>query len=293
VELWQRTLDLSTRQKHTQNSEEIARAIVCYVLYYSVIERPLLSIECDRINGTNTDFSCVVPVSEPRRQPATGPELLARPSADCPVLLTFDDGGVSAVLHVADMLDEFGWKAHFLVTAGRIGAPGFLDRPQIQELRRRGHIIGSHSYTHPLRMAHCLAAELDNEWQRSVLSLTEILGEPVQVASVPGGYYSRRVALAAARAGIKLLFNSETVTRSQTVDGCLVLGRFTAKRGHQPRRLAAIIAGDRQLQIRECLFWNAKKVAKVLLGGAWLRARVMLLERRARNASRPGVDSRS
>ena len=197
------------------------------------------------------------------------------------------------MLHVADMLDEFGWKAHFLVTAGRIGTPGFVDRRQIQELRRRGHIIGSHSYTHPIRMAHCSAAEPDNEWQRSVLSLTEILGEPIQVASVPGGYCSRHVALAAARAGIKLLFNSEPVTRSQTVDGCLVLGRFTAKRGHQPRWSAAIVAGDRQLQIREYLFWNGKKVAKGLLGGAWLRARVMLLERRARNASRPGIDSRS
>ena len=228
-----------------------------------------------------------------RREPATGPDLLARPPADCPVLLTFDDGGVSAVTHVADMLDEFDWKAHFLITAGRIGTPGFLDGPQIQELRRRGHIIGSHSYSHPIRMAHCSAAELDDEWQRSVLCLTGILGEPIQVASVPGGYYSRPVALAAARAGIKLLFTSEPVTRSQTVDGCLVLGRFTAKRGHPPQRSAAIAAGDRRLQISEYLYWNAKKAAKALLGGVWLRARVMLLERRARNASPPGVDSRS
>ncbi len=225
--------------------------------------------------------------------PITGPELLACPSADPAVLLTFDDGGVSAALYVADMLDEFGWKGHFLVTAGRIGTPGFLDCSQIQELRRRGHIIGSHSHTHPKRMARCSAAELDDEWRRSVLSLTEILGEPIQVASVPGGYYSRGVALAAARAGIKLLFNSEPVTRSQTVDCCLVLGRFTVKRGQSPQRSAAIVARDRQLQIQEYLFWNAKKLAKVLLGRTWLRARVMLLERRARNASQPGVDSRS
>jgi peptidoglycan/xylan/chitin deacetylase (PgdA/CDA1 family) len=218
-------------------------------------------------------------------EPTTGAELLARPldlnRGDRPVLLTFDDGGVSGLLYVADILDEFGWKAHFLVTAGRIGTDGFLDRSQIQALRRRGHVIGSHSYTHPIRMAHCSAAELDDEWRRSVLSLADILGEPIQVASVPGGYYSRGVALAAARSGIKLLFNSEPVTRSQTVDDCLVLGRFTAKRGYQPRWSAAIVAGARQFYIREYLFWNAKKGAKVILGGAWLRARVMLLERTA------------
>src|SRR5215472_5514000 len=52
------------------------------------------------------------------REPATGGELLARSAngADRSVLLTFDDGGVSAILYVADMLDEFGWKAHFFVT---------------------------------------------------------------------------------------------------------------------------------------------------------------------------------
>jgi peptidoglycan/xylan/chitin deacetylase (PgdA/CDA1 family) len=222
-----------------------------------------------------------------RCPPATGPELLAGPPVEHPFLLTFDDGGVSAALYVADMLDETGWKAHFLVTASRIGAPGFLDRAQIQELRRRGHIIGSHSYSHPLRMAHCPAAQLDDEWRRSVLVLQEILGEPILVASVPGGDYSSQVASAAARAGIKLLFNSEPVTGAQVVDGCLVLGRFTAKRGHEPGWSAAIVGGDRTLQIREYLFWNAKKGAKALLGGAWLRARVLLLERRARKAPGP------
>ena len=222
-----------------------------------------------------------------RCPPAIGPELLVSKSLDQPFLLTFDDGGVSAALYIADMLDEMAWKAHFLVTAGRIGTPGFVDRTQIQELRRRGHIIGSHSYTHPLRMSHCSTAQLLDEWRRSVLALADILGEPVEVASVPGGGYSRRVASTAAKSGIKLLFNSEPVTRLQTVEGCLVVGRFSAKRGHLPEWSAAIVAGDRQLQFREYLFWNTKKVAKALLGGAWLRARSILLENRAKKARGP------
>lgn len=215
-----------------------------------------------------------------RGLPAIGFELLAgseRP--DPPVLLTFDDGGVSAIRYVADLLDAYGWKAHFFVTAGRIGTPGFLDRFQIKELHRRGHVIGSHSYTHPTRMARCSPKQLDEEWQRSVSSLVEIVGAPVQVASVPGGYYSRKVAVSASKAGIKVLFNSEPVRRVQMVDGCLVVGRFTAKRGYEPRWSAAIVAGERGLLTREFLFWNAKKIAKRILGEAWLRARVILLER--------------
>lgn len=225
--------------------------------------------------------------------PITAPELLVRPPGDCPFLLTFDDGGVSALLYAADILDEFGWKAHFFVTAGRIGTPGFLNRGQIQELRRRGHVIGSHSFSHPARMAHCSTAQLDDEWQRSVLLLSEILGEPIEVASVPGGYYSREVALAAARAGIKLLFNSEPVTRSRIVDRCRILGRFTAQQATPPEWSAAIVAGRWQPRIRAYLFWNAKKVAKALGGTMWLRARVRLLERRVQTLPpRSGEDSR-
>ena len=216
-----------------------------------------------------------------RRTVTTGTELLARPAADHPLLFTFDDGGVSA-LRAADILDEFGWKGHFLVTGGRIGTPGFLDRGQIQELHRRGHIIGSHSYTHPLRMALCSKAQLDDEWQRSGEVLSEILGEAIRVASVPGGFYSRAVASSAAKAGILLLFNSEPVTQSHIVDRCLVLGRFNIMRGHDPRRSAELVAGDQQLLMREYLFWNTKKLAKVVLGSAWLKARVLLMERLAK-----------
>jgi len=180
------------------------------------------------------------------------------------------------------MLDEFGWKAHFFVTSGRVDTAGFLSGGQIRELRRRGHVVGSHSHSHPTRMAHCSDAELDNEWQRSVECLSGILGEPVRVASVPGGYYSRRVASAAARAGIGLLFNSEPVARAHSVDGCLVLGRFTAQRATPAAWAAAVAAGNRAVLGREYLFWNAKKLAKALLGTIWLRARVIFLERRSK-----------
>lgn len=245
----------------------------------------LYKVDCDEFRGHLAAIQQSL-----RQELTTASALLARPvsQTECPVLLTFDDGGVSALQYAADILEEFGWRGHFFVTAGRIGTPGFLNRSQIQELSRRGHVIGSHSYTHPTRMAYCSTSQLHDEWRSSVLSLSEILGQPVQVASVPGGYYSRNVAVTAAAQGIKLLFNSEPVTRAQTIDGCLVLGRYTVKRGYEPRWPAAIVAGDRRLRTQEYLFWNGKKLAKMVLGGAWLRARVMLLER-AENSRRTGT----
>src|SRR5437867_8744422 len=69
-----------------------------------------------------------------------------------PLFLTFDDGGVSAVSPIADVLEGFGWRGHFFVTTGCIGQPAFLSTEQIRDLRKRGHVIGSHSCSHPTRM---------------------------------------------------------------------------------------------------------------------------------------------
>jgi len=77
-----------------------------------------------------------------------------------------------------------------------------LPAEQIRDLHQRGHIIGSHSCSHPKRMSFCSRAELLQEWGRSCEILAGILGAPVTVASVPGGFYSRAVAEAAAEAGI-------------------------------------------------------------------------------------------
>jgi peptidoglycan/xylan/chitin deacetylase (PgdA/CDA1 family) len=226
-------------------------------------------------------------------QPITATELLAGRPAGHHVLLTFDDGGVSSLNYIADILDEFGWKAHFLITASRIATPGFLDAGQIRDLSRRGHVIGSHSYSHPARMSSCTNAELDEEWKRSTAILADIISEKIRVASVPGGYYSPRVASSAARSGIQLLFNSEPVVLSQIVDGCLVLGRFTVQRGYSPKWSAAISAGERQPQILQFVFWNCKKVIKALGGRGWLWARILLLAVHARISSRLGSDMKT
>jgi len=61
------------------------------------------------------------------------------------VLLTFDDGALSAYSLVAQELEDFGWRGHFFVTSNWIGRPGFLERQQIREIQQRGHLIGSHS----------------------------------------------------------------------------------------------------------------------------------------------------
>src|SRR5215469_7841937 len=101
------------------------------------------------------------------------------------VALTFDDGGVSFHRPIADLLEARGRRGHFFITTGRIGTPGFLTETELLDLKRRGHVIGSHSVSHPTRMSALSCVELDREWSMSIARLSDLLGERVTVASVP------------------------------------------------------------------------------------------------------------
>jgi peptidoglycan/xylan/chitin deacetylase (PgdA/CDA1 family) len=184
-------------------------------------------------------------------------------------MLTFDDGGRSAVESIAPELERRGWRGHFLVTTGYIGTEGFLDARGIRALHAGGHVIGVHSATHPLAMATLSEPELAREWRLSVAHLTEILGTPPAAASIPGGWYSRQVAQAAGSAGLRYLFTSEPTVRAWTVGPVLCLGRYTIWRGMRPSVAVALATGRGVWPLRQRLSWTSKKVAKQLLGRSY------------------------
>jgi peptidoglycan/xylan/chitin deacetylase (PgdA/CDA1 family) len=195
------------------------------------------------------------------------------------LLLTFDDGGESAFTHVAPMLSRRGWKAHFFVTTNFIGTPGFLGRGQIQELRTAGHVIGTHTCSHPPRMARCSRTQLLEEWRSSVRRLEDILGERVIAGSVPGGYFSRLVAESAAEAGLQYLFTSEPVTIPSAVGECTVIGRFTIQQGATVDGVRRLAEWNLLPRLQQWAFWNTKKVLKAAGGTGWLAVRDRILTR--------------
>lgn len=258
------------------------------IMYHDVVERGredasgFPGVGAARYKLTPAEFlehvDAIAPVL--RGHPITVADLLAgSPDTASRLLWTFDDGGDSAHTPVADILERHGWRGHFFVTTGRIDTPGFLSTEQIRALHGRGHVIGSHSCTHPQRMSFCGRDELLREWKLSCEVLSGIVGEPVTVASVPGGYYSRTVAETAAEAGIKVLFNSEPTISPRTVHGCLVLGRYTIYRGTPASAAAALASGRAWPRLRQSLAWNLKKIAKAVGGRAYLSLRGRLLAR--------------
>lgn len=206
--------------------------------------------------------------------PSLAPELVrSAPRERIPFMITFDDGGVSAHTHVADALEGLGWHGHFFVTTDLIGRPSFLSREQIRDLHERGHVIGSHSRTHPTRMALCTPAKLLDEWGTSIEVLSELIDAKVTTASVPGGYYARHVAETAAAVGVEVLFTSEPTHKSSRVDGCLVIGRYAIQRRTSPAAVAGLATGAVVPRLTQQALWQSKKVAKKLGGRQYVKAR--------------------
>jgi hypothetical protein len=197
-----------------------------------------------------------------------------------PFHLTFDDGGESFYTIVADRLEARGRRAHCFVSTDYIDTPGFLTREQIRELHVRGHIIGSHTASHPAFMHTSMPSAIAEEWRSSIATLEDIVGSSVTVASVPGGCYSKTVAAAADAAGVATLFTSEPIRTATVVGACRIEGRFTIRRHSEPGICARLVtsAPSRWGMWAQ---WNAKAAIKPLLGPFYLRVADWLMAEKA------------
>lgn len=192
-------------------------------------------------------------------------------AAQTPFAVTVDDGGLSYYSLLADRLEARGWRGHCLVTTGRLGRPGFLQPHHVRELHDRGHLIGSHTVSHPARFRTCSWETLVEEWRRSKAELEAITGAAVIAGSVPGGSYSRRVAAAARAAGLSILFTSEPRTRLQQAGGCLIAGRYALRRESPASLAGSLVRREPGVMLREWAAWNGKKALKSALGGGYAR----------------------
>ncbi len=155
------------------------------------------------------------------------------------LVLTFDDGGKSA-LTTGDLLDKRGWKGHFFIVTSLIGSRTFIDPDGIRALHSAGHLIGSHSHTHPNIFRDQEPARMVEEWRLSSDILSQITGAPCVSASVPGGDISARVLASADTVGLRYLFTSEPWLVPRRSGGCAILGRYSVKGSTSAAQVGAL-----------------------------------------------------
>ena len=205
-------------------------------------------------------------------RPVLATELPAITSTtEFPFLITVDDGGVSYHRILADRLEERGWRGHAFVSTDFIGQPGFLTAGEIRDLDARGHVIGSHSASHPPRFSRCRRQDMFDEWTRSRKVLEDLLGHAADVASLPGGYFSSTVAETVAEAGIKVLFTSEPITRTHRQGGCTIVGRFAIRAAADADFSRRLVEPARWTRSEEWASWQMKGLLKPVLGSFYSR----------------------
>jgi peptidoglycan/xylan/chitin deacetylase (PgdA/CDA1 family) len=188
-----------------------------------------------------------------------------QPDQGSGLILTFDDGGISAVSPVASLLHKHRIQGYFFIVTDHLDHPGFLRRSDITRLHNEGHIIGTHSCSHSVPMARLGFTAMVEEWQKSRELLSELIGQEVTLGSVPGGIFARTVAESAAAAGLKVLFTSEPTTRVNQINGCLILGRYHLRHSSTPAFAAQLARGGAFACGRQSLAWQLKKSLRAIM----------------------------
>lgn len=184
------------------------------------------------------------------------------------IIFTFDDGGVSFITKAAPILEKYGFKGVFFISTGYIGTPGFLTREQVKELSDRGHIVGSHSHTHPPLFTNLSKEEIKNEWKESFDVLKEITGKDSIPASIPNGYASKVVLGEAILCGLTEIYTSQPTVRSRLYKNHKIYGRYVVHSDMSVQDVLRIVS-SKSYRFKQSLKWHMLNVIKSVLGSSY------------------------
>ena len=191
-----------------------------------------------------------------------------------PVTFTFDDGGVSFYTIIAPILEKLGLVGHFYIATDRIGSEGFMSEAQIKDLHQRGHVIGSHSCSHPSDFRELSLEARKKEWENSVQRLSGIIGEPVKEVSIPNGFLQEEDLPIFKSLGIATIYTSK-LGENRQCDGIDIIGRIGIDNGMSAQRIEKIIFGGftyKMMLVKQ----KALSILKAVLGNQYIKMKTII-----------------
>ena len=194
------------------------------------------------------------------------------------VTFTFDDGGVSFITIIAPILERYGYRGLFFISTRYIGTEGFLTVDQIKELVTRGHMVGSHSHTHPEMMNTMKEEDLIYEWKISGDILREIIGKKVVTASIPNGFCSNKVLSAMVKTGFSSIYTSKPTVNIHHYESSVIIGRYAITSDMSVDYVLSILSSKKHRFLINLRF-QCLGIAKQMLGSAYVKIRGRLLSK--------------
>ena len=180
--------------------------------------------------------------------------------------ITFDDGHISQYVQALPVLEDLSLKAIFFITAGWTEKrPGYMLWKQLEDLRRCGHEVQSHGWSHVL-LTQCSAKELEAELARSKRELEDHLGAGVNAISMPGGRCNKRVLEACRQAGYERVFTSDPWTKHEGRVDLQIAGRWMVTRDMSAQRIHSLLEGKGAAMYLLRARHFSKNAAKLVLG---------------------------
>ena len=107
------------------------------------------------------------------------------------VVFTFDDGPhPRRTPKILDILDKHCIKAVFFM----IGKMARDNPEMVREIARRGHVIGTHTWSHPLRLTRYSKERAEAEIEHGFMAVNQALGRPVApFFRFPGLIHSKKL----------------------------------------------------------------------------------------------------
>jgi peptidoglycan/xylan/chitin deacetylase (PgdA/CDA1 family) len=116
------------------------------------------------------------------------------------VFITFDDGSYSDYDIAYPVLKKYGFRATFFITVNWVATKNFVNWTQLREMTDGGMSIQSHCMSHSF-LSDLAPDQLDYELKESKEVIEKNLDVPVDIVSIPGGFFSDKVLKAAKKVG--------------------------------------------------------------------------------------------
>jgi peptidoglycan/xylan/chitin deacetylase (PgdA/CDA1 family) len=185
-------------------------------------------------------------------------------SSENKFVITVDDCLASAYTQLFPLFMESRFPSVLFPVVGMVGRKGWVSWSELDEMRKGGMEIGSHSMTHA-NLTVIPQDELQRELGESKKLLEDKLGVRVKFLSLPGGYHGATVTEAAIEAGYEAICGSVFGYNRRGGDR-YALKRFCLKRGDGEATVRRIMAKSLTPLATRYLQERGKDLGRRLMG---------------------------